>query len=311
MMSILSTLTWALLVTAALSQEGTCSAGSGVYKFNLTRWEGYVVNDGQLGILSGFFTVPDFIVQRYFSYFYGDMPIAGYQNVVVLKNQNDVVIFDSGSGPGAPLGGTSGKLFPGLKAVGIAPEDVTKVFLTHAHVDHAAGLITATGGAAFPNAMVYLHVDEDKFWRMSPADIKKTYPLLPQFITDGTPPLYMSVRNAYAGKIRLLNDLEDTGGIKAMHVPGHTPGHTIYRIDNEFVVTADSLITRTTAIQNPDWNILSDANRTQAIASRIKLMENLSKEQIRTQLYHDFFPGIGFITQDKAAFDFNAIAVAM
>lgn len=311
-MNTLVAFAWAMMMTAVLSQERSCGAGAGIYKFNLTRWEGYVLYDGPLGTLSNFFSVPDFVLLRSFRYYYGDAAFRGAQNVVVLKNQNDVVIFDTGSGPSAVASGTGGQLIPHLKAIGIAPKDVTKVFLTHAHFDHAAGLLSPTGGMAFPNALVYLHVAEDKFARMPAAKLRKMYPMLVPFVIDAITMFYPAIARVYSGKIRLLNHLQDMGGIKAIHVPGHTPGHTVYRIDDEFLVTGDALLTRTTGIQHPDWNILSDTNRTQAVANRIKLLDSLAKEpKIKTHLYHEGFPGIGRIIQDRAAFDFNALALIL
>ena len=58
------------------------------------------------------------------------------------------VLFDAG------YGGTAGHLLAGLDSIGIAPEDVKYVYLTHFHHDHIEGMLNGDS-AVFANAEVY------------------------------------------------------------------------------------------------------------------------------------------------------------
>lgn len=50
---------------------------------------------------------------------------------------------------------TGGRLVESLATQGIKPEDITEVLLTHAHSDHAGGLVK-DGKVVFSNARVFV-----------------------------------------------------------------------------------------------------------------------------------------------------------
>lgn len=313
-MAFVLSLVFALPCLAQAPTKYSCRVGSNVYSFKLGHWDAFVINDGQLGDISTFFNVPALVVKRSFEYYNGPTAVLrGAQNVLVLRDANDVMAFDTGSGLAdlSEFDGNGGQLLPSLKQLGINAGDVTKVFLTHAHGDHTGGLIGANDTKAFPNAMVYINRIEHEFWLQSPQLITEIFPLVPPFLVIGTTDFYGKVARIYRGKIVLLNDLENVGKIQLVLSPGHTPGHSAYRIRTQnatsHVVVGDSLPSRTTAIQHPEWNIISDTNRTQAIQTRYELMGMLADEQTTTSIYHQAFPGLGYIIRDKYTFDFSAI----
>ena len=66
--------------------------------------------------------------------------------------------------PATPLGPTLGKLTDSLRAVGVAPERIDTILLTHVHSDHSNGLVDDDGRAVYPNAQLLLHEAEAAFW---------------------------------------------------------------------------------------------------------------------------------------------------
>ncbi len=275
-----------------------------IYSFQLGEWNATIIQDDVFGsITARIFTVPSFVVIRQFQYFYPATDISVSQNVLVLRNQNQVVLIDTGSG---------GKLIERMRMIGVMPDDVTAVFITHAHEDHISGLLDESQNATFPNAHIYIHRLEDAFWRQTAKQVAEQAPLLPvDFVINPTTKDYQRTVKAYAGKIQLLNDLETPiGGITAIPTRGHTPGHTAYLVQSrskKLMVVGDTFISRTTTIQNPAWNIITDTNRTLAIQRRYSLMDQLSDDRTMTLAYHVTFPGLGFIVRDGPAFDWSTV----
>jgi glyoxylase-like metal-dependent hydrolase (beta-lactamase superfamily II) len=79
----------------------------------------------------------------------------------VVKTEKDILLLDAGLGfyKNGEL-----QLHQNLKAVGIQPEEVTKVLMSHLHKDHAGGLIKRNNlghyHLAFPNATYYIQEQE-------------------------------------------------------------------------------------------------------------------------------------------------------
>jgi metal-dependent hydrolase (beta-lactamase superfamily II) len=57
-----------------------------------------------------------------------------------------------GSGPSGPS--HSGGLPKGLAALGIDPDSIDVVVISHLHADHTGGLLTDDGSRAFPKAAI-------------------------------------------------------------------------------------------------------------------------------------------------------------
>lgn len=77
----------------------------------------------------------------------------------LVISENDIILLDTGLG----LTGQSGFLpvFSNLKQVGVKPEEVTKVLMSHLHKDHAGGLVNPyTQTPNFENAAYYIQKRE-------------------------------------------------------------------------------------------------------------------------------------------------------
>jgi glyoxylase-like metal-dependent hydrolase (beta-lactamase superfamily II) len=103
-----------------------------------------------------------------------------------------------------------------LREVGVRPNAVTQVVITHLHYDHFAG-VTNDSGLAFPRAVCYIPKAD---WEM---------PDIAQGREKGDPDVTTTLGAAEkAGKLELLEDaLKLGGGISVEPFPGESPGHQI------------------------------------------------------------------------------------
>jgi glyoxylase-like metal-dependent hydrolase (beta-lactamase superfamily II) len=131
----------------------------------------------------------------------------GWSTVTLLRGQGRTILIDVGAF------GVRRELRQQLKAHGVEPQDVTDVFLTHAHYDHAVNFVL------FPQATVWIGERELTWASAQP----------PGF--NPLPELYVAelarserVRRVRAGD-RFLP------GLQALDAPGHTPGHLLLYLD--------------------------------------------------------------------------------
>jgi glyoxylase-like metal-dependent hydrolase (beta-lactamase superfamily II) len=154
------------------SQTGTCNgapANSGTYSFTVGNGTFKSISDGYISLPASIFLDSPGLVQRAFQRIFpprgGVVDFIPFGiNPLYLEIGEDKILFDAGAGP--YVGETANKLASQLELEGISRDDITKVFLTHGHFDHAGGLIDPQADElTFPNATVFLHEDELNFWQ--------------------------------------------------------------------------------------------------------------------------------------------------
>lgn len=123
-----------------------------------------------------------------------------------------------------------------LSAMGIAPEDIDTVLLTHFDADHVSGL------KSVKNARRVLLPEEEKWW-----SIRTVYKLRqPESMRQGVPMEYFWFKGTMDGPLWWSYDLFGDESVKLVCLPGHTDGHIGLRIANgkKFVVlTSDAAFT--------------------------------------------------------------------
>ena len=174
----------------------------------------------------------------------------------------------------AGFGNVRSQLLKSLAALGVAPEKICAVFITHIHPDHVGGLLAPGGNVAFPSAKIYIAKKEYVSWRQDPSRLRLIYYLRP-----------------YGNSIILLDYEKDLSGLGMIPhcYPGHTPGHTVFtcqvqRHDSDhhsrtetLWFVGDIIHAADLQIPHPDFCARYDMDPKTAVASRKALLHSSDK----------------------------------
>jgi glyoxylase-like metal-dependent hydrolase (beta-lactamase superfamily II) len=222
-------------------------------------------------------------------------------NCFLIRHRGRLILSDAGSGH--TMGPTLGKVPQNLRAIGIAPDAIDIIMLTHLHPDHSLGLIDEVGNAVFPKAELIMHKAEAAFWldrAAQPGDSER--------VTRNTK-AQRTVTAPYRDRIRRIEDGEVLPGITAMLRPGHTPGHTNWLIQssgNRVLLWGDIVHLASVQMVHPDATLVFDVEPTLARASRERVLEFVAAEGLLVAGTHLPFPGFGRIERVGQGFRFRA-----
>jgi glyoxylase-like metal-dependent hydrolase (beta-lactamase superfamily II) len=135
----------------------------------------------------------------------------------------------------------------GLARIGVKPEEITHIVITHAHIDHLAGVTVERNGALvpqYPNARCYVGRAD---WEQNPQ--RETPDSLPNRTFGVLEPL---------GLLDLVDgDRDIAPGVRMIHTPGETPGHSILRVQSgdEILYVLGDLYHHPVEVERPEWGL--------------------------------------------------------
>ncbi len=221
-------------------------------------------------------------------------------NAYLIRNGNRTALIETGSG--TYLGGTVGWLLANLRVAGVDPAAIETVMLTHMHPDHSAGLThRETGERFFPNAELAVHENEPRHWSDDAAMARgneREKLMYFQCARDQMAP--------YKDRMKLFNKpTEIFPGVTAEPIPGHTPGHTSYRIASggeQLLVWGDIVHIPEVQIPRPEITIAFDSDPNAAAAMRQRVFDMVATDRIPVAGMHLHYPGFGYLDRSASGY---------
>ncbi|MCL2413310.1 MAG: MBL fold metallo-hydrolase [Bacteroidales bacterium] len=207
------------------------------------------------------------------------MPNGTYQAAtnafLVRKTNGQHILIDAGLGI---------RLLENLQEFDVSPEMIDKILITHLHFDHIGGLLDSYGRKVFPNAQLYVSLNDYNFF------------------TDFSNPLNerwretaISTLNIYRENLVLMSSEQQdiTDAIQALPNFGHTPGHTVYLIDDEILIWGDMVHAMAVQMPHPTISVTFDIDNEKAVLARLEMLNFIIENHFSVAGAHIPFPGMG------------------
>lgn len=249
------------------------------------------ISDGFLEIDAAYLSniTPDQANSALAAEFIKAAPVATGVNAYLIAMAGRTILVDTG---GANYSPALGKLIPSLELAGVSPDQVDAVLMTHLHVDHVGGLVTADK-ATFPNAELHVHANDVAYF--TSADNRAATPEA----FRGSFDMAQEAFAVYDGRVRTFSgDIEIFPGIRSRELFGHTPGHSGFVVgqgEDALFIWGDIVHVGPIQFAKPEVGIAYDWDGKAAIATRRAVLRQVAADRTRIAGMHINFPGIGHV----------------
>lgn len=196
-------------------------------------------------------------------------------------------------------GDPDSRLLDGLAALGLSPEEVNTVLLTHMHRDHVGGLIT-NKNTAFPKAKVMVAKPELEFW----------LGLAEKDPANANAALVKAMRDIYGEALLppFASGAALFPGITAVAASGHTPGHTVFLLEansKSLLIVGDLLHAAALQFPLPDECPRYDMDVPAAVETRKRILNLAAEKSIPIAGMHIPWPGTGTVVKQGKGYAFT------
>lgn len=288
----------------AASQTARFHPQAGVFRYKLGAFEITALSDGSVpqdlhALLKG---TSKGEVDQLLAHAHRANPVEASINAYLIDTGSRLMLVDVGAGDFFGPG-YGGKLVARLESVGIEPARISDILLTHVHTDHSGGLVRG-GKALFPNATVHVGKGDVDFFLASENQqgvngYDKAY--FEQATVSLSP--YLA-----AGRIKPFSGITELApGVTAVPTPGHTPGHSFFRVQSQgqsLTFIGDIVHVQAVQFPKPEITITYDVDNDAARRQRLVQFRRLAQERVVVAGAHMPFPGIGHVRAEGPGFAF-------
>ena len=215
----------------------------------------------------------------------------------LVRSRGRTILIDTGYGPGPidSLGGRRGELMDDLASKSIKPQDVDTLFLSHLHLDHVGWNTTERDGRlvpTFPNARYVVHQLDLAHFQKPEVRAAGRYDYMQQFVD---PLVDQGLFDTLSG------DTDLTDEVRAVHTPGHTPGHMSVLVSSQgqkVLIQCDVFI-HPAQVTQEDWSPLFDGDANASTITRGKVLSQVEGENTPMISCHFPAPGFGRVVRDQ------------
>lgn len=268
----------------------------GYYRMMLGDVEVTALSDGTVKLpMQELLQMPADEARAIFEANYLEVPVETSVNAYLVNTGESLVLIDTGAG--RLFGPSLGKLNASLEAAGVSPGDIDEVYLTHLHPDHVGGLMSGDT-RSFPNATLRADQDDIDYW-LDSANLEAA--------PEGQKGSFrgaMASLNPYieAGAFEAFDGAQElVPGIYSQEDPGHTPGHSTYRVESDgetLVLWGDTIHAAAVQFPQPEVTIDFDSAPDEARERREALFAEVAENGDWVAGAHLTFPGIGHLRRD-------------
>lgn len=279
------------LVQAAAATQGNV----GHYRFQVGDIRATVVSDGVIGGPPRIYASDAPAIDLQTALWRAFLPqdhLTLNLNTLLIETGGRRILLEAGAGQ--TMGPNGGRLFANLAAIGLRPEDIDVVVVSHTHPDHVGNLRAADGGRAFPRATVfapradwdfYVRGEPDLSYMPVPADFRRRFGAA---IKHSVEPVAAGIELYEAGT-------EIVPGLTTIVAGGHTPGMATFLVhdgNSQLLLTADLAYHPVVNIDH-GWLPGPDRDKEAAQAARRRIFDRAAAEQMLVLGFHYPFPGLG------------------
>jgi glyoxylase-like metal-dependent hydrolase (beta-lactamase superfamily II) len=288
----------ALAPHAVARSAGPLARPPVVARYQIGRFEITVISDGCIDFPYELFTgaAPADVKAAGDSVFAaGTNGIRASFSTYLINDGERYILVDSG--PAGTVSATSGYLPGTLETLGVPASSIDAVILSHAHVDHIAGMV-AGGVNNYPNAEVYID-RRDIATFTDPAMLARA----PK-ITHSSFAATEELVSLYPRLQQIDGNREISRGVSVFDLSGHTPGQIGVKIEDagqSLLLVADILFHPAAHPAIPGFGIVFEMDKPAADAARARFFAEAAEQKALIAATHMPFPGVGRIVGDAGA----------